>query len=96
MTLSLSVNNLYVIRQLHKKVKRFTFYDMTLNEFRKQNNWSYSELARQLGATHATVARRWCLDFDDKNRLIPNVEYMSNIMLKTNGAVMPNDFYIER
>ena len=69
---------------------------MTLNEFRKQNNWSYSELARQLGATHATVARRWCLDFNDKNRLIPNVEYMSNIMLKTNGAVMPNDFYIEK
>ena len=69
---------------------------MTLNEFRKQNICSYSELARQLGATHATVARRWSLDFDDKNRLIPNVEYMSNIMLKTNGAVMPNDFYIER
>ena len=69
---------------------------MTLNQYRKQMNWSYSELARQLGATHATVVRRWCLDFDDKNRLTPNTEYMSNIMLKTNGQVMPNDFYIER
>lgn len=69
---------------------------MTLDQYRKQMNWSYSELARQLGATHATVVRRWCLSFDDKNRLIPNSEYMSNIMLKTNGAVMPNDFYIER
>ena len=69
---------------------------MTLDDYRKQNNWSYSELARQLGASHATVARRWCLGFDDKSRLIPNQEFMSAIMLKTNGAVMPNDFYIER
>jgi hypothetical protein len=69
---------------------------MTLDQYRMQKNWSYTELARQLGASHATVARRWCLTFDDKSRLIPNQEYMSNIMIKTNGAVMPNDFYIQR
>ena len=69
---------------------------MTLDDYRKQKNWSYSELARQLGASHAAVARRWCLSFGDSARLIPNQEFMSAIMLKTNGAVMPNDFYIER
>jgi len=69
---------------------------MTLDDYRKQNNWSYSELARQLGASHAAVARRWCLSFDDSARLIPNQTFMSAIMLKTNGAVMPNDFYVER
>jgi len=88
------------LRGLQIYVKVFTILAvriaMTLDDYRKQNNWSYSELARQLGASHATVARRWCLDFDDKSRLIPNQEFMSAIMLKTNGAVMPNDFYIER
>lgn len=77
-------------------VKLFTILDMTLDDYRKQNNWSYSELARQLGASHAAVARRWCLAFDDKSRLIPNQQFMSNIMLKTNGQVMPNDFYLRR
>ena len=78
------------------EVKVFTILDMTLDDYRKQNGWSYSELARQLGASHAAVARRWCLSFDDKNRLIPNPDFMSAIMLKTNGQVMPNDFYIQR
>ena len=69
---------------------------MTLDQYRINNDWSYSELARQLGASHATVARRWCLRFDDSNRLIPNQEYMDKIILKTGGEVMPNDFYISR
>jgi len=88
------------LRGLQIQVKLFTILvlgiDMTLDDYRKQNNWSYSELARQLGASHAAVARRWCLGFEDSARLIPNQEFMSNIMLKTNGAVMPNDFYVKR
>ena len=94
--MSLSVKPITGLRGLQNEVKVFTILDMTLDEYRKQNNWSYSELARQLGASHAAVARRWCLGFDDKNRLIPNPDFMSAIMLKTNGAVMPNDFYIEK
>jgi len=90
------VKLLLQLRGLQIQVKLFTILDMTLDDYRKQNNWSYSELARQLGASHATVARRWCLSFDDSARLIPNQEFMSNIMLKTNGAVMPNDFYVKR
>ena len=69
---------------------------MTLDQYRINKDWSYSELARQLGASHATVARRWCLKFDDNNRLIPNQEFMDRIVLKTGGEVMPNDFYISR
>lgn len=94
--MSLSVKPILQLRGLQKEVKVFTILDMTLDEYRKQNGWSYSELARQLGASHAAVARRWCLSFDDKNRLIPNPDFMSAIMLKTNGQVMPNDFYIQR
>lgn len=73
-----------------------THYDMTLDQYRITKSWSYSELARQLGASHATVARRWCLKMNDNNRLIPNQEYMDRIVLKTGGEVMPNDFYISR
>jgi len=90
------VKLLLQLRGLQIQVKLFTILDMTLDDYRKQNNWSYSELARQLGASHAAVARRWCLGFEDSARLIPNQTFMSNIMLKTNGAVMPNDFYVKR
>ena len=90
------VKSLIQLRGLQIQVKLFTILDMTLDDYRKQNNWSYSELARQLGASHAAVARRWCLGFEDSARLIPNQEFMSNIMLKTNGQVMPNDFYVQR
>ena len=69
---------------------------MTLDQYRINKDWSYSELARQLGASHATVARRWCLKYDDKQRLIPNQHFMNCIVLKTGGEVMPNDFYIPR
>jgi len=69
---------------------------MTLDQYRINKDWSYSELARQLGASHATVARRWCLGFDDKDRLIPNQAFMNRIVLKSGGEVMPNDFYISR
>jgi hypothetical protein len=69
---------------------------MILDTFRRQKGWSYSELARQVDASHATVARRWCLPFDHKDRLIPNELFMDRIVLLSNGEVMPNDFYLRR
>ena len=69
---------------------------MILDEFRKKHKWSYSELARQVGASHATVARRWCLPPGHKDRDIPNEHYMDLIMRLTNGEVIPNEFYIRR
>ena len=69
---------------------------MTIDEYRLGRNWSYTELARQLGAAHATVARRWCLKMDDEDRLIPSQAFMDRIILLTSGEVQPNDFYIRR
>ena len=69
---------------------------MTLDEFRIKNGWSYSELARQLGAAHATVARRWCLKYGDNQRVIPSQIFMDRIVNKSMGRVMPNDFYVGR
>ena len=69
-------------------------HGMKLNEYRGRQGWSYSELARQGGAPHATVARRWCLPRGHKDRLIPNENYMDKIILLTNGEGMPNDFYV--
>lgn len=69
---------------------------MTLDDYRKKRGWSYTELARQVGASQATVARRWCLEFGHKQRLIPNQKYMDIIMRLSMGEVMPNDFYIQR
>ena len=69
---------------------------MTLDEYRRQKGWSYAHLARLLGASHATMARRWCLDFDVTDKTIPNQEYMDRIVRISLGEVMPNDFYIRR
>lgn len=67
---------------------------MTLEQYRTQLGWTYAQLADALGAPHATVARRWCLRHNNKEKLIPSPKYMDRIMLQTNGAVMPNDFYV--
>tara|TARA_X000001382_G_scaffold109039_2_gene85131 strand:- start:1594 stop:1806 length:213 start_codon:yes stop_codon:yes gene_type:complete len=67
---------------------------MTLDEFRKSNGWSYSELARQLGASHATVARRWCLTKNHKDKTIPSSTFMNRIVDKSMGKVQPNSFYM--
>jgi hypothetical protein len=61
---------------------------MILDTFRRQKGWSYSELARQVDASHATVARRWCLPFGHKDRLIPNELFMDRIVLLSNGEVV--------
>jgi ribosome-binding protein aMBF1 (putative translation factor) len=69
---------------------------MTLDDYRRKKGWTYSELARLVGASQATVVRRWCLPADDKNRLIPNQKNMDKIVLLTQSEVMPNDFYLRR
>jgi len=77
-------------------VKYPSLIRMTIDEYRLDKNWSYTELARQTGAAHATVARRWCLKFDHVDRLIPSQAFMDRIILLTSGEVLPNDFYIRR
>ena len=67
---------------------------MKLDEYRRTKGWTYAELARQLGASHPTIVRRWCLRHDQNDRLIPSPVYMDRIMLVTGSAVMPNDFYV--
>lgn len=69
---------------------------MTLEQYRLEKGWTYAQLANALGATHATIARRWCLRHTSKDRLIPSPKYMDRIMLLTDSAVMPNDFYLVR
>tara|TARA_Y100000004_G_scaffold136481_1_gene154574 strand:+ start:3291 stop:3521 length:231 start_codon:yes stop_codon:yes gene_type:complete len=69
---------------------------MTLNEWRTKEGYSYRGLAKKLGAGGATSVRRWCLPQSHKDRLIPNVMYMQRIVDVSQGAVMPNDFYLRR
>ncbi len=66
---------------------------MTLNEYRTQHKLSFERLATICGARHATVARRWCLPTNHKDRMIPNKKFMLVIQNITMGAVQPNDFY---
>jgi len=67
---------------------------MTLEQYRREKGWTYAQLADALGASHPTIARRWCLRHGDKQKLIPLQKYMERIMLQTASAVMPNDFYV--
>jgi hypothetical protein len=66
---------------------------MTLKEFKDQKNLSYKGLAKLLGASDPTVARRWCLDKSHKDAMIPDRQFMTSIIEATMGQVMPNDFY---
>ena len=66
---------------------------MTLKEFKDQNKMSYAKLAAMIGASHATIARRFCLPQTHRDRMIPSAKYMTAIMTVTDGAVTPNDFY---
>jgi transposase-like protein len=68
---------------------------MKLNDYREKEGLTYTELARQIGAAHASTVRRWCLPPGDENRLIPNLEYMSRIVAMTDKQVEPNDFYYD-
>ena len=66
---------------------------MTLEEWRKKKGLSYVKLAALLSASHATVARRWCLKRGEKGRMIPSEDFMAIIQATTLGDVTPNDFY---
>ena len=77
-------------------VKALIVLRMTLDDYRIKRGWSYSELARQVGASHAAIVRRWCLRHDETGRSIPNPLYMERIINMSMGEVMPNDFYIRR
>ena len=57
---------------------------------------SYAQLAAMLGASHATMVRRWCRPFGADDKVIPTVKYMERILQITHGAVTPNDFYMRR
>tara|TARA_R100000808_G_scaffold220_1_gene1327 strand:+ start:508 stop:720 length:213 start_codon:yes stop_codon:yes gene_type:complete len=66
---------------------------LKLNDWRTVKKLSYVQLALKLGASHAGVVRRWCLDPKHQYYTIPNQEFMRNIVNMTDGAVQPNDFY---
>ena len=66
---------------------------MTLEQWRQAQGYSYAKLAQKVGASHATVARRWCLPADHKDRMMPTPEFMRLIELASLGQVKPNDFY---
>lgn len=66
---------------------------MTLEEWRKKKGYSYAKLAEILDASHATVARRWCLPKDHKDRMIPAPKFMETITNASLGEVQANDFY---
>jgi hypothetical protein len=69
---------------------------MTLDNWRKKRGYSYRALAQMIGASHASVVRRWCMDLDDDDFMIPKTKYMLIILEVTAGEVQPNDFYIRR
>jgi len=66
---------------------------MKLDAFRKQKGWSYVDLAKLTGASHATVARRWCLPHSHRDYKIPAQKFMNAILVISDGAVQPNSFY---
>ena len=66
---------------------------MTLEDWRNKKGLSYSQLAKKLGASHATVVRRWCLPAEHKDRMIPAPKFMTIIHQSTMGEVTANDFY---
>ena len=66
---------------------------MTLERWRQAQGYSYAKLAQKVGASHATVARRWCLPADHKDRMMPAPKFMRLIELASLGQVKPNDFY---
>ena len=64
---------------------------ITLQEYRKLNNFSYISLAGLLGITGSNPARtveRWC-----KGERTPEPANMRKILKRTNGTVTPESFY---
>ena len=68
---------------------------MKLEDWRLDKGYTYRDLARKLDAPGAGVVHRWCLPISNKRRVRPNEEYMRRIKIATNGAVQPNDFFLD-
>ena len=69
---------------------------MTLEEYRNNAKLNYTQLARKLGLSEATMVRRWCLSPNHKTgskRHIPSYRHMLTIIQATDGAVQPIDLY---
>ncbi len=64
---------------------------MTLEEWRKEEGYSYARLASLLGVSEET-ARRYCLPETDPLSRFPDRQTLRVIHKRTNGQVMPNDF----
>ena len=67
--------------------------NMTMNEWRLSQRMSYQKLAEKVGASHAAVARRWCLPAGHKDRMVPARKFMLRIIEATLGQVKADDFY---
>ena len=62
---------------------------MTLEEYRNNAKLNYSQLARKLGLTEATMVRRWCLSPNHKTgskRHIPSYRHMLTIIQPTDDG----------
>lgn len=69
---------------------------MKLDTWRKSKGHSYRALAKLVGASHASVVRRWCQKMDHPDFRIPGPKYMLRLMEVSQGEVQPNDFYLDR
>ena len=74
-------------------VKHVNVLCMTLDDWRNEQGWSKSLLARQLGVPQTITVTRWCHPLDDPRRSVPNPDYMQRIINLTQGKVTPNDFF---
>ena len=74
-------------------VKHVIVLRMTLDDWRNEQGWSKSLLARQLGVPQTITVTRWCHPLDDPRRSVPNPDYMQRIINLTGGKVTPNDFF---
>lgn len=61
---------------------------MNLRDFLSRNGMTALAFARQIETSHVAVGR-WI-----NHQRIPNAKMMHRIIRATNGAVTPNDFYV--
>lgn len=60
---------------------------MKLEDWRKAKGMTYTKIAEKIGASHATVVRRWCV-----GKVNPSPEFQMAIQEATGGAVCPSDW----
>jgi|TARA_R110002020_G_scaffold353993_1_gene566799 hypothetical protein len=71
---------------------------MKLEDWRLERGLTYKQLAEKLDAPGAGVVHRWCLNPQHPGyaRYVrPSQEYMRRIKIATDGAVQPNDFFMD-